>query len=202
VNRLYFFLRVTGIFVSIEVKDSRPVETVETPNTRHKSAGLAFLLSVLAPGLGQLYCGKFLRGGFTLGVMIAAIAFVLGRTEPFFDIAIVVAFALWLFSFVDAYFTADEINAGIDEQLDGHNPRVAATLNLLTNGWGYFYLDQQGKGIALMLILNIIRFSVPSSKHLLAALVSAGLTLISLVIAADAYRIARRELQQWPTMFR
>jgi hypothetical protein len=35
--------------------------------TRHKSAGLAFLLSLIVPGAGQLYCGKSFRGGLTLG---------------------------------------------------------------------------------------------------------------------------------------
>jgi hypothetical protein len=36
------------------------------PPPVHKSAGLAFALSALIPGVGQIYCGKTGRGGFTL----------------------------------------------------------------------------------------------------------------------------------------
>ena len=35
------------------------------PEPRHKSAGLAFVLSLLVPGVGQLYCDKTGRGGMT-----------------------------------------------------------------------------------------------------------------------------------------
>lgn len=58
-----------------------------------------------------------------------------------------VAFVLWIFAFLDAYFTALEINSGGDEQVDPVNPRVAVTLNLLTAGLGYFYLASAQKAL-------------------------------------------------------
>ncbi len=180
------------------MSESPTAQGFEVVANRHKSAGLAFALSLLFPGGGQLYCGKTLRGASTLVAFIVGIAICFSGARGFADFGIVLAFVVWIFAFVDAYFLADEINAGIDETLDGHSPRVAATLNLLTNGWGYFYLDEQGKGIALMLVLNIARFSFPSHRGWLSVVAQAAFLVIALVMAADAYRIARRELQTWP----
>ena len=49
------------------------------------------------------------------------------------------------FAFLDAYFTALEINSGAGELIDAVNPRVAVVLNLLTAGLGYFYLGERTK---------------------------------------------------------
>ena len=50
------------------------------PQTQHKSAGLAFLLSLFLPGAGQLYCGKRFRGLVTLcfSLLGAALWFLTG----------------------------------------------------------------------------------------------------------------------------
>lgn len=55
---------------------------------------------------------------------------------------------LWPFAFLDAYFGAREINSGVD-QIITENPRVAEVLNLLTWGFGYFYLAERTKGMIL-----------------------------------------------------
>jgi TM2 domain-containing membrane protein YozV len=45
-----------------------------------KSAGLAFLISLLVPGAGQMYCGKIARGGTTLAFFVLSV--VLTRDGP------------------------------------------------------------------------------------------------------------------------
>jgi hypothetical protein len=62
--------------------------------------------------------------------------------------AMLAVLVLYVFSFLDAYYVAREINAGMDSLVDSNNPRVATTLNLLTNGFGYWYLGERTKGWA------------------------------------------------------
>jgi len=113
------------------------------PERRHKSAGLAFLLSLLIPGTGQLYCGKIPRGLTTLGFWIAGVIamFASGTAR---GNGMVLAFVLWVFSFLDAYFTATEINSGIDGQVEVQNPRVAVVLNLIY-GWTGIFLPWRAR---------------------------------------------------------
>ena len=72
--------------------------------------------------------------------------------------SIMIGLTMWIFSFLDAYFTAAEINAGQDAQVDVQNPRVAVVLNLLTAGFGYFYLGERTKGLAILVGTQIVRF--------------------------------------------
>ena len=72
--------------------------------------------------------------------------------------------------------------------LDGQNPRVAVTLNLLTAGFGYFYLGERSKGIVLFVVMQVARMA--NTK--LAVLVG----LVQLIAAADAYRIAHRQVTE------
>jgi hypothetical protein len=109
--------------------------------------------------------------------------------------ALVVMLVLWIFSFLDAYFTAIEINRGQDDLVDDQNPRVAVTLNLLTAGFGYFYLGEQVKGLFLFVALQVARFTLPTSGYWG---VSIGLLLVvvQVAVALDAYRIARRRVKE------
>jgi hypothetical protein len=159
------------------------------PEPRHKSAGLAFALSLLVPGIGQLYCGKTGRGGMTLAFWLLALMFCFARVSG--DVtgqAVVVMLVLWIFSFLDSYFTAIEINQGQDDLLDGQNPRLAVTLNLLTAGFGYFYLGERTKGIILFVMIQVARLAIPK--------MSLPLVAVQLLAAADAYRIARRQVEE------
>jgi hypothetical protein len=109
--------------------------------------------------------------------------------------ALVVMLVLWIFSFLDAYFTALEINKGQDDLVDEQNPRVAVTLNLLTAGFGYFYLGEQVKGLLLFVAIQVGRFALPTRGFWG---ISIGLLLVAvqLVVALDAYRIARRRVKE------
>src|SRR5208337_2038616 len=100
------------------------------------------------------------------------------------------------FSFLDAYFTAIEINSGRDAQVDVQNPRVAVTLNLLTAGFGYFYLGERAKGMAFFVGTQIVRFGVPRMTGYAGGVVSLGLMVVQLLMAVDAYRIARMQLKE------
>ncbi len=166
------------------------------PERRPKSAGLAFGLSVLVPGLGQLYCGKNGRGGMTLAFWLLALIFCFaGVSTRLVVVALVVMLVLWIFSFLDAYFTAIETNQGRDDLVDEQNPRVAATLNLLTAGFGYFYLGEQTKGLTFFLAMLAIRFAVRSTGFW-GISISFVLAVVQFVVAVDAYRIARRRVNQ------
>jgi TM2 domain-containing membrane protein YozV len=166
------------------------------PEPRHKSAGWAFVLSLLVPGLGQFYCDKTARGVLTLGCWFGALVLCFAQaSRPVVGEALVVMLVLWIFSFLDAYFTAIEINKGQESLIDGQNPRVAVVLNLLTAGFGYFYLGERTKGLALFVVIQASRFVFPDTAFWR---VGIGLLVaaIQVAVAVDAYRIARRQVNE------
>jgi TM2 domain-containing membrane protein YozV len=166
------------------------------PEPRHKSAGLAFGLSLLLPGLGQFYCDKIARGGLTLGFWLAAVVLCFADvSKALIAEGLLVTLVLWIFSFLDAYFTAVEINQRQDDQIDVQNPRVAVTLNLLTAGLGYFYLGERAKGIAIFLAMQVARLVFPATRSW-GVLVAVVLLLVRVLAAYDAYRIARRQVKE------
>lgn len=167
------------------------------PEFSHKSAGLAFALSLLVPGSGQIYCGKTVRGGIVLGVCVLALALLFGGAPlNVRGLGIVLALVLWVFSFLDAYFTAAEINAGQDAQVDVQNPRVAVILNLLTAGFGYFYLGERTKGTMIFAGTQILRFGLPRLAGFAGGVISLVLAVAQMLMAADAYRIARGQVRE------
>lgn len=166
------------------------------PEPRHKSAGLAFALSLLVPGLGQFYCGKTGRGGVTLGFWLVGLVLCFAHVPAaLLGQALVVMVVLWVFSFLDAYFTAIEINQGQDDVVDVQNPRVAVTLNLLTAGFGYFYLGERTKGITIFVVMQVARWMIPATGFW-GVSISLALFVVQLLVAEDAYRIARRQVKE------
>jgi TM2 domain-containing membrane protein YozV len=166
------------------------------PPTPHKSAGRAFAFSLLLPGLGQLYCGKKARGWVTLACWLLGLIFAFSSHEGLKGTGVIVVFVLWIFSFLDAYFTAIEINRGRDLQVDAENPRVAVTLNLLTAGFGYFYLGERIKGTVIFVVTQFVRFGTPKLTGYLGGVVSLALVVFQMLMGADAYRIARMQLKE------
>lgn len=166
------------------------------PDPPHKSAGLAFLLSLFIPGLGQLYCGKGPRASLTFVFFVIGSFLCFAPGDNTRGLGIATVFCLWVFSFLDAYFTAQEINQGTSDQVDVSNPRVAVVLNLLTAGLGYFYLGERTKGIVLFILLNILKVIVHSTSPFWSGVVSLLMISIGLVMAADAYRIARAQVRE------
>jgi len=164
---------------------------------RRKSAGLALLLSLILPGAGQFYCGKSVRGGVTLCLSLVGALLCFMRQQPELQgTGVLLVVVLWVFSFLDAYFTATEINSAQDLQVDVQNPRVAVTLNLLTAGFGYFYLGERAKGMAFFLGTQIVRFGVPRMTGYKGGLVSVVVVVVQMMMGVDAYFIARRQLKE------
>jgi hypothetical protein len=166
-------------------------------DTRHKSAGVALLLSLILPGAGQLYCGKSFRGLMTLCFSSVGLVLCFMRQQASLQgTGVLIVVVLWVFSFLDAYFTATEINSGQDLQVDAQNPRVAVTLNLLTAGFGYFYLGERAKGMAFFVGTQIVRFGVPRMTGYKGGLVSVVIVVVQMMMGVDAYFIARRQLKE------
>lgn len=181
--------------MSLGLNDNPPVGAL-APEPRHKSAGLAFALSLIIPGLGQFYCGKTGRGGMTLSFWLLGLVLCFAHMPTaIVGQALVVMLVLWVFSFLDAYFTAIEINQGQDDVVDVQNPRVAVTLNLLTAGFGYFYLGERTKGITIFVAMQVARWVIPSSGFW-GVSISLALLVVQLLVAEDAYRIARRQVKE------
>ncbi|HWC19097.1 MAG TPA: hypothetical protein VG498_18950 [Terriglobales bacterium] len=130
--------------------------------SERKNPGLAWGLSFVCPGAGQLYCGLWRSGLTTLIVFWCAVAVtVVTKTPaPTWGIALRYALALWCFATLDAYFSARDINSGAAPFLQGANPRVAAILNLTTKGWGYFYLGRKSAGIVTFSVLLVADVSL------------------------------------------
>lgn len=181
--------------MSLGLNLNQPIGAL-VPEPRHKSAGRAFGLSLLLPGLGQFYCGKNGRGAMTLAFWLLGLIFCFARpSTAVVGEALVVMLVLWIFSFLDAYFTAIEINRGQDDLVDEQNPRVAVTLNLLTAGFGYFYLGEQVKGLFLFVAMQGARFALPT-RGVWGVSIGLLLVVVQLVVALDAYRIARRKVKE------
>jgi hypothetical protein len=103
-----------------------------------------------------------------------------------------IAVFLYGFAFLDAYFTAREMTAGTDPFI-AESPRIAAVLNLLTRGFGYFYLGQRALGFAVFIGLGIFQQVIVHS--LSAGNEAAGPLLLELILGAlgvHAYEIARK----------
>lgn len=181
----------------------RPVSSAPALVPQEKDPGLAFLMSLLLPGLGQLYCGKRSRAVWTLVFFAAGLAaFIFGwklseggtkGSELLLGTGLRTALVLYVFAFLDAYYTARELSDGTDSRMV-YNPRVAAVLNLLTRGFGYWYVDERGKGIVIFFLIGL---AAQGASHLqnqtYAALIEVAIEIALAVLAADAYRIAKRE---------
>ena len=74
----------------------------------------------------------------------------------------------------------------------GNNPRIAAMLNLLTAGFGYFYLGSRTKGI-VWFILSRAMFAVANTKSAVLQVIA---EVACVVVALDAFRIARNQQRE------
>jgi TM2 domain-containing membrane protein YozV len=153
-----------------------------------RSAGRAWLLSLLLPGTGQIYCGAGTRGSATLVFFVAAVAVTL-FVPGIRWIGLRLGIMLYAFASFDAYETAREHNAGIDADASD-NPRVAAVLNLTTNGFGYVYAGQK-LGIVAVILVSTLARAVAKTLPLLAEVIVAAMAIHVWVIARrrreDAY---------------
>ncbi|MCK9323136.1 MAG: zinc-ribbon domain-containing protein [Candidatus Methanomethylophilaceae archaeon] len=72
---------------------------------RDKNEGVALILSLLIPGIGQMYVGKIMRGFLFLFAMI-----IIGIVSVFVFFTWIVYLAIWIYGMYDAYSLAKEYN--------------------------------------------------------------------------------------------
>lgn len=88
--------------------ETRPECGIEKTRGKRKSPLLAALLSLIIPGLGQVYAGDLLRGFALLaglGISFCLMALIIGfLTFP----------AIWIFAVIDAYKMVKKQNDKID----------------------------------------------------------------------------------------
>ncbi len=184
----------------LSLNPSEPVDTPKAifdPQPVPRSPLVAFILSLVLPGAGQIYCGKISRGIWTLAIFLPALALTVyfslqigsadGKVEVFsWGMLLRITLFLYVFAFLDAFFTAREMTAGTDAFI-AESPRVAAILNLLTRGFGYFYLGQRKLGLTVFLGLMFLQ--APLAKTAVGNLI---LELISAAMGVHVYNIVRR----------
>ncbi len=175
-----------------------PAPPTPPPKDQRKRPGLAFVLSLVFPGLGHLYCGKRKTGvivAFFSAIAFAGVIF-LKASQPFWGPALRASIILYAFAFLDAFYDAREINAGMEPFIVGNNPRIAAMLNLLTNGFGYFYLGERKKGLIWFFVLRIFAGVVrQAGKQDGKIALSVVLEIVLVIISIDAYRLARAQMR-------
>ena len=170
--------------------DGRAGLEAPEPVSARKSARLAWAASIVLPGSGQLYAGARTRGIVTLVATLAAFAGMASGVAT--GVAVRGVILIYAFASVDAYFTAREANRGLNPS-GGQNPRVAAVLNAITNGFGYFYLGERRKGVitfVALAVLNLIAQATAANSMPLGLGLAIGLECVLAAIAVDAYRIA------------
>ncbi len=185
-----------------------PVLPPLDPQPVPRSPAAAFFLSLLLPGAGQFYCQKISRGFWTLLpfapvsllTLLWTVSLVTVSTEPrllfVWGAGVRFCLLLYVFAFLDAYFTSREMTAGTDSHVP-ENPRVAAILNLLTRGFGYWYLGERKKGLAVFVALGIVPYAIQVSVDpKLQVPLSIFLELLVVIFAVDAYRIARKRAKE------
>jgi len=153
-------------------------------------------LSLLYPGLGHFYCKKT-QSGFVVAALFTVAAALVMFASPaenamLWGIGLRSAIVVHGFGFLDAFYSAREINAGIDQYMIGNNPRIAAVLNLLTAGFGYFYVGDRTKGLIWFFISRFLYATVGQRLTWIAFAVE----LACAVVAVDAYFLARKQLRE------
>ncbi len=152
---------------------------------------MAWVLSLIIPGVGQAYCGKTGRGAsiaFFFAVAVFGVILLAPSTEDtpqrLWWLGLRVTIVLYALAPLDAYFTVREINAG-EEWAPYENPRVAALLNLLGLGLGYLYLGERDRALTTFALLGLLSRSELTSVEVL-------VEVALIVIAIDAYLIGDR----------
>jgi hypothetical protein len=157
---------------------------------KYRSPTIAFLLSVLCPGLGHLYIGLKENAARIVCAELASIA-ALFTTGPLHDAAVLAIPAIYCFAMIDAYMGARESNAGLSDLMIRANPRIAAILNLLTKGFGYFYIGDRAKGMICFFVIMAAQSILQPHMNIWIAIFAISLQV---AISIDVYRASRQAL--------
>jgi signal peptidase I len=124
-----------------------------------KEPWLAANLSLLLPGLGQLYTSAWVAGGIYLGIAAvllgtAGLLHLLGALPWFVAVPIAMGLAgVWIASIPDAHRRARELNTPIMEQQRKRtrDPYLSALLGRFVPGAGHLYCGQLGIASGVLL---------------------------------------------------
>jgi signal peptidase I len=165
-----------------------------------KEPWLAVNLSMLLPGIGQIYAGSSFKGWlliicqivfFGLGsyILIAPIDNVLAVLIIYFLLNIL--FFIW--NLFDAYFCATKRNSSEfeSERKRNRDPWLAVFLSRIILGLGYLYIKKIFLGIFLI-VLSIISLFVPTLSLLLS--LASPLIFYFVYIASPTRREASKKL--------
>jgi len=130
--------------------------------SKEKEPWLALILSIIFPGLGQMYYGNKIRGIIIL--ILYSLLFAFGAYSVFSlsgnalmgFILVLLALLLALFSHVDSFFTSRNNNSIKFERIrkSSKDPWLSVLLNYLIPGVGHFY--QKKWIIGLIIIFGYI----------------------------------------------
>jgi len=176
--------------LNLSTYEALPLSAPERPEVR-RSPAVAAGLSFLFPGLGHLYLGMKRNGLWLIVFEVLSLLALYGGSGTLYSQAILTAPTLYLFAIADAYSGAREWNAGVQSWMTGANPRIAAVLNLLTKGFGYFYLGDRMKGIVVFLVLTGVQSALLVHTNVWTSIFAITLQI---GVAADAYRVGREKL--------
>lgn len=175
--------------LQLQTYDPLPPLALTPPATR-RSPALALLLSALCPGLGHLYIGLRRHAAWIFGMSLLCVLLLFGsgtlHAAALFSIPCLYGFAL-----IDSYYSAREWNAGATPLMIGASPRIAAILNLLTKGFGYFYLGDRTKGILCFLAITVMQGLLALRNNIWTSVLAISLQV---AVAVDAYRVGRHSL--------
>lgn len=157
---------------------------------KQKNPLVAFALSLIFPGLGHLYLGLTARALWAAGFQCLGIILITMQ-GTLHGQGILMVPSIYCFAALDAYFAAREWNAGALDRLTGANPRIAAIINLLTKGFGYFYLGDRTKGVICFIVVGAVQAVLTFKPSVLVSILS---ITIQVAIAVDVYRVARQRL--------
>ncbi len=165
-----------------------------------KYPGLAWILSLLMPGAGHLYCGYRKRALYTFLAWLTALLLLrVGSGALGFRIwylAFRVELVLYIFAPVDAYLSAHDAHRET-AAAPYESPRIAAVLNLLTNGLGYWYLGERKKAWTVFICLGLFSAWAQGVKsHTLRSIFFLADEAALLFIAWDAFRDAKHPGRQ------
>ena len=158
---------------------------------KRRSPELALALSLLFPGLGHTYLGMHRSAGWIIATETFLVLLIVSGSGTLHAEALFSAPVLYCFAMADAYFAAREQNARVDGLLIRANPRIAAVLNLLTKGFGYFYLGDRTKGVVCFIVCSAIQGVLLLRPNVWTSILAISLQA---AIAVDGYRIARQRL--------
>ena len=176
--------------LNLETYEPLPALAPTQPEKR-RSPFLALFVSFLFPGLGHIYLRFWRQASWIIGFELLSLLMIVGGSGQLHALAIIAAPSLYLFAIVDAYFSAREWNAGVTGWMTRANPRTTAVLNLLTKGFGYFYLGDRAKGIVCFLAMSAIQAALLRYTNVWTQVLAVSLQV---AVALDGYRVARERL--------